>query len=637
MLQSIREHLTGWIAGFIITLLVIPFAFWGINDYFHLAGDTYVAKVNDQEISAGQLRQAYEQRYAQLRQMFGDRFDPSMIDTDQLRKEMLDQMINRAVLEQHVREMGYHVGNQQLLDAIRQIPAFQQDGKFSSDLYKARLATQRMSPAQFEASYRGSLALNQIQQSVVSSAFVTNSQFAEAIRLRKQERKVSYVAVKADRFAKDVSLNDADIQAYYDAHSKQYMTPEKVTLGYLELSGDSLAAGMNVDEAKLKKRYQAEVKKLQGQEQRKARHILLSVPSDATDQTWKDTRAKADDLIKQLKGGADFAALAKKYSDDPGSAKKGGELGWVDAGTMVKPFDKALFDLKKGEISKPVRTRYGIHIIQLEDVRKPKVPSFAEEKDKLAKEMLKSEVDDAYYDKAEKLTDLTYTNPQSLQPAADQLNLKIQQVSGVTRDSGDGIASNAKVRKAAFSSDVLKDGQNSDPVELGHNHVVVIRVLDHTAATQKPLSAVRDQVVSALTQEKAMQAAQKAAQKLVADAGDQGDLAAAAKADGFSATEPKFLAHGAQAVPAGLMQAVFAAPRPKGSPYLGTTQLQDGYAAFTITDVKAGDPATLTAAERKSMRGGMTRRAGSSQFGAYVAELRRQAEVDINQDVLNQQ
>ncbi|MGD8689586.1 MAG: SurA N-terminal domain-containing protein [Gammaproteobacteria bacterium] len=636
MLQSIRDHISGWIAWAIILLLSVPFALWGINQYFSASAPDYVAKVNGQEISIQNYRQAYQNQYQRLEQMFGNNFNPDMIDEKGLHKQVLEQLINRELLRQKISAEKYRVGADKLTDAIQSLPAFQINGKFSLDVYRTRLPQMGLTAAGFEQSYRQSLEMQELQNGITRSAFATDTGVNEQVALEKEQRKVGYLTVPEKAFEGQIKLTDDDIQAYYKAHQDKYMTTETVSLAYLELNSKTLADNIQLTDTELKDYYNQNKQQFMTPKRVRAEHILIAPQGDGKDADDK-ARAQAEDILKQLDKGADFATLAKKYSADPQSAKKGGDLGWVEKGTLVAPVEKALFDMKKGQVQGPVKSQFGYHILKVTDIDEPDIKSFDQVKDQIAADLKKKKVEDKFYDVGEQLADLTYSNPDSLSKAANTLGLEIKTVTGVSHDNGTGIASSDKVREAAFSDAVLNQGLNSDPIELGDQHVVVIRVKSHQPSEPKPLEDVRSDIVTALTVQKATRLAADKARSLADAIASGKSLQEAVDAGYIEVHEATFVPREGNHLPSQLNRAIFDAPRPRADkPVVDTVALQSGDSAvFRLEAVKAGDPSSLDKKDRDNRLRQLARQHGNSEFQAYIKDLRSRAEIEIREQALS--
>lgn len=631
VIQAIRDNVPKWITAVILALLVGPFALWGINSYFTASTDNSVAKVNGDEVTPADFQRAYQSQYARLQQMFGANFKPGMIDERQLRAQTLDHLIGETLLNQQAVSQHYAISNAQLVEDVQKMAAFQVDGKFSPQVYRSTLEASGLSPVAFEQRYRQSLSVQQLQEALQDSAIATPAELAASVAVRDQQREVAYLTLPASRFLDAVTVSDADITAYYKAHEKEFMTPEKVTLAYVELDEANLAKDVQADDASLKALYQQQLSSYQQAEARQARHILFAV-SGNDPKADAAAKAQAEDVLKQLKAGGDFAKLAARYSQDPGSAKNGGDLGMVEHGVMVKPFEDALFAIKQpGDIAGPVRTQFGYHLIQLESVRAPTVKPFDEVKAGLATDYQKKKADDEYYNLGDQLANLAYEHPDSLGPVSQQLKLPIGTVVDVTRDAGTGIAANEEVRKTAFSDALLTQGDNSEPIQLGPNHAVVIRVQGHVTSEAEPLTLVRDRIVATLKQQHAQQAAAQKADELINDIGKGGDPVALAKSAGASFTAARFLGRNENGVPPALLAAVFAAPAPTGGRSLKAVTLDNGdQAVMILSAAKPGDVSALTDTQRTTALQDLSREDGAKDFAAYLANLRAQAKVSIN-------
>src|SRR5579859_3444944 len=511
VIQALRDNMPKWITAVILVVIIGPFALWGINSYFTASTDNSIATVNGDPISPADFERAYQGQYARLQQFYGPSFKPGMIDEKQLRQQVLDGLINETLLNQQVAKQHYSVSDSRLIDAIQKIPAFQVGGKFSPQAYSSALAASGMSPTEFETRDRQGMEVGQVQDSIQNSSIATPGELTAEVAARQQQREISYIQLNTVYLLGAQQVSDADVAAYYKAHGNEFMTPEKVSLAYVELDEANLAKQVQPSDADLQAQYQQQLDKFKQDESRDARHILVAVKG-GDPKADAAAKAKADDILKQLKAGADFAKLAQQYSDDTGSAKQGGELGNVTRGIMVKPFEDALFAMQKpGDIAGPVKTQFGYHIIQLEGIKAAAQKPFSEVRAQLAADYQKKKADDEYFSLGDQLANLAYEHPDSLDAVSKQLNLPVQTVDDVTRDGGTGLAANADVRKAAFSAQVLNQGNNSAPIQLGPNHAVVVRIKGHIPSEPKPLDEVHTQIASILKQQRATEAASKLA------------------------------------------------------------------------------------------------------------------------------
>jgi len=639
VIQALRDNMPKWITAVILVVIIGPFALWGINSYFTASTDNSIATVNGDPISPADFERAYQGQYARLQQFYGPSFKPGMIDEKQLRQQVLDGLINETLLNQQVAKQHYSVSDSRLIDAIQKIPAFQVGGKFSPQAYSSALAASGMSPTEFETRDRQGMEVGQVQDSIQNSSIATPGELAAEVAARQQQREISYIQVNTVYLLGAQQVSDADVAAYYKAHGNEFMTPEKVSLAYVELDEANLAKQVQPSDADLQAQYQQQLDKFKQDESRDARHILVAVKG-GDPKADAAAKAKADDILKQLKAGADFAKLAQQYSDDTGSAKQGGELGNVTRGIMVKPFEDALFAMQKpGDIAGPVKTQFGYHIIQLEGIKVAAQKPFSEVRAQLAADYQKKKADDEYFSLGDQLANLAYEHPDSLDAVSKQLNLPVQTVDDVTRDGGTGLAANADVRKAAFSAQVLNQGNNSAPIQLGPNHAVVVRIKGHIPSEPKPLDEVHTQIASILKQQRATEAASKLAIGLSQEVQKGADPGAVAKGrGGVSYVKPDFVGRNQTGVPNQLLTAAFQAPDPAtAGRTVETVALDNGdQAVLLVTAVKPGDASALDAQQRQQQMQNLSREDGSAEFAAYMAHLRKQAKIIVNTKNLEQ-
>jgi len=631
MLQQIRDHLTGWVAVLIFAPLILAFALWGIQNY-HVGGGSYAAKVNGEEISLEEVRDAVRNRVAMFERIAPNGLTPAQ--EAQIRADVVNGFVQREVLSQRARKQGYRVSDAEVIKAIHEIPQFQADGKFDRGAYERMLALQGYSPNSFEASMRQDLSLQQLSNGVLRSAFATPDELRRRIELEDEQREVTYAVFPAAAHAAELTIADADVQARYEADKTRYVNPETVSIEYLELRADQLTSEAEVSETEIRDQYEAEVAsgRFQKPEERQARHILFKLEG----QDEAAVQAKAEALLQRARAGEDFATLARENSQDESTAKDGGELGWVTRDMMVAPFSEALFAMTEPKtFSEPVKSDFGLHIIELEGVRGGETQPYEEVHDALAQELKQRRADSLFYDRAEKLGQLAFENRDSLEPVAQEMGLTVQRVDGVTRQQGDGIASEDSVRTAAFGENVLESGENSDLVELGEGRAVVLRVADRTPEAQRPLEEVRPEIEAQLRAEGATARTEAIAADALTKLREGATLEQLAADNKGEYHATGFV--GRKAGPPELVKAVFAAPKPNGgAPYQGQIALGNGdRAVFVISAVHTGTSPTATVEQRQVRRNDLARQRGNADLAAYVAELQAQASVVMSQEQLS--
>lgn len=632
MLQLLRGKKSGLFVKIALVLITIGFSFFGIESYFVSTTNTSVAKVGKAEISQDQFRDSLNRARQRMIQQTGGALDAAYFERPEVKHQILDQMIKEKLLLNANESLGVTVPATRLRDEIMAIPAFQVDGQFNQDQYRAALASQGMTPVGFEERVREEMSMRELPLQIGSTALVTDAQVDTYLRLKDQQRDFRYI--KLDKpAAQNTEVAADEIEAYYKAHSGDFMVPERVALDYLELDASKLDVNLTPDDATLKERYEKEKARFVSNEERLASHILIKVAGKGGPDEQKQALAKAEDIEKQLKDGKDFAALAKQDSADLGSKAQGGDLGWLDKGTTDEAFETALFALNKGEVSAPVLTSEGYHIIQLRDVRPGKTRSFEEVKPELAKQFAESERERVYSEKAGKLTDLTYQDPSSLDTAAKQLDLKVQKTALFARQGGaEGLAANPAVVKAAFSDAVLVQNNNSDPIDLGANHVVVVRIAEHKPSTPIPLDEVRDQVRGRIIAERVSKEAKAHADALFAELGKGETLDQLAAAQKLKVEEQKGIGRDAANVDSALVKAAFEMARPQDKPGTRLVALGgDAYALVELVKVVDGDPSKLDAKTKEAARNTLAEGSGSEAVREFLAALRRDTKITVSE------
>lgn len=640
MLSEIRDRATGWIAYVIVGIIIIPFAFWGVNEYFAGGEDVVVATVGDAEIQQADYRRELDNRRAQMRRMLGENFQPELANSPAFKRGVLEDLITRRLLDQHADEQGYRVGDELLAERIRSNPRFQLNDQFSPDAYRSAVAQMGLNEAGFEAAFRRQIVLEQVAAGVRESAFVTPEQSERLLELLLQERRFDHAVLEAAEFIDGIEVSDAEIRTEYEENPDRYRTPERMRLEYVELSVDELAASISVDEAEIQQAYEREQDRFTTDPVRHASHILIETGSGADEEERREALEKARGLLDQIRDGADFAELAKEHSDDPGSAAKGGDLGRIESGSMVEPFEEALFALdSEGAVTDPVRTRFGFHLIKLTEYEPAEVKPLEEVREQLVREERTRQAEAQFLDQAETFRNISYEQPQSLEPVVEQLDLEIQSTDWFTRNQGTGIAEEPQVREAAFSDDVYSEGLNSQAIELDINSLVVVRVLDKEPASVRPLDEVRTDIEAQLERRKAQQHVDSLGPAIVEELQSGSNWRSVMDEYGLSAetiTWSRGRSRGTDGPHPALVDAVFSAPKPSGEqPVPGGVALGDGdFALFRLIEVTEGDVSEASEELRQRVDETLLRRRGEDMLEQFIADLREQADVNIKEQAL---
>ncbi|TJY60989.1 hypothetical protein E4T66_10110 [Sinimarinibacterium sp. CAU 1509] len=628
MLQQIRDRTTGLIAGFIVALIAIPFAFFGIDSFRSDGGDPVVAKVGGQKIYESQFKRSFDQRYQQLVSLMGESFRADMLDQNRLRKSVLDEMTRETMLKQFTAKEGYQVDDATVFTALSSDPAFQSDGKFDPETYRSVLARAGYTAERYEQQLRDTLEVNQMRDAVVETAFVTDAQLDQALSLDNEERTVQYALFETARYRDRVNVTQDEIQKRYDDTRESYQAPERIKLAYLELSPSSVPETSAPGDDVLKVLYDAEKdSRFKTREERKASHILMTFGAD------KDAaHKKIEEIAKQLADGADFATLAKQSSEDPGSKASGGDLGWVSRGQMVDAFEKALFSLDAGQVSAPVETEFGWHLIRLDEVKPSITRSFddPEVKKELTELFVNRERQQRFQEMSEKLEQLAFENTASLDPVAEALGLKVQTTDWFTRDGGSGVAANEAVKTAAFSTEVLQDGENSKPLPLGDNRMVVIRKAEYDPPRQKSLEEVADLVRDQLINERARSMAAQDAEEVINAVNAGTAFQEIVSAKNGELRNPGAIRRDDKQVESLIVTEVFKMPRPaEGKSRYAQTTLGDGsHAVIALNAVStAATPVTSEARETRSRR--LRDVVAGGEFASYLDVIKSTVGVEL--------
>jgi len=632
MLQSLRDKMQGWPAIVVLGIAVFAMSFFGIEGYFSSQSETFVAKVGKREVSQQQYQDTMNRIRQQQRAQMGDQFDPSVFDKPEFKQQVVDELIGQQLLLQANEDLGMRVSDQSLRDTIASNPAFQVDGQFNADMYRAQLAAAGMTPDMFQNNIRTSLESGLLPDAVSGSTIVTQVDIDRYLDIKLQRRDVRYFVLPHEAPV-DSQVTDAQVQDYYKAHQADFMNPEQVSLKYIEVNGADLKPESPPSDEDLKKRYQDEIARFGLPEEREVSHILINVPKNATPAQQKAALDKAEKIAAEATP-QNFAKLAQQDSDDVGSRLTGGDLGWLQKGVTNPAFESAMFALQKGQISKPVLSDEGYHIIYLRDVRSGQTKPFEQVRDQLLKEATAADRDRAYNDAAGKMTDLTSQNPGSLEPAAQALQLQVKETPLFGHNGGEGIAANPKVIAAAFSNDVLNSGNNSSLIDLSKTDSVVVRLDKHVPASAKPIAEVHDAIVQKILDQRIADAAKQKAEVLAQRLNKGEDMATLAKAEHADVQTVTQAQRVQQGVPQPILDQAFVTPHPvDGKPQYADVSMGNGaYAVLAVDKVEGGDLSKLTEDDRRQLYRQMVQAYGGVETQGFIDMLKARTKIQIAKD-----
>ena len=585
MLLQIREKVSGWIAYGIIFLISIPFALFGVNSYLGGGEVPPAAIVNGDEISLQDLDRAYANYRQRLSQLFGGRVPDSFGTENEMRDHVLGQLIEEFATRQYVDEKRYRVGDAALGEAIREMEVFHTDGQFDPARYQAQLRSIGASALGFEQELRSNQALNQFRAGIQDTAFVTPLQEKQFASLANQSRKIRTLGYSAD--VTNIEIGEEEIVERYEALPDRFKTPEQLKIDYIEVNLDSIRESIVVDESSSRARYEESLDNYTTPEIRNASHILIKIDDTVDSDT---ALARINELESRLEQGESFADLAIEFSEDPISAAEGGNLGDIERGFMVQAFENSLFGLQVGETSEPVKTTFGWHLIKLHEVSGGESQTFESVREEIESEIATELAESQIFDLVDSLANLAYEQPDSLLPASEQLELELQTSDWFDRGSGSGIATNPRVRQAAFSGDVYQQGLNSEAIELDDNRVLFLRINEIKASELRPMDEVRGQIRQELILSALREQNQKDGEQALESLRAGESLDELAEQWGTSVTDHGFITRSSEDVELQVKNAAFTMQKPgDGVVYQGVLSAGGDYNIIELSAVVSSD------------------------------------------------
>ena len=639
MLTAIREKATGWIAWVIAILITVPMALWGINSYFEGASEIAVATVNDEEIPVYTYQQDLRQQSQILSQRLGSGFDPEMLETQGIRDDVLDQLINNQLLTQYTTGENFRVTDSQLQKLLVSHPSFQVDGKFDLEQYEAILRSNGFSPQSFEQYQRVTEANRQLFVGIAESGFITTEEQTRIVALQTQRRVAQYVVI-SPQIASEIEVSAEEIEAYYEKNQDRFNTEERIKVDYIDLSVDSLVETIQPSEAEIEAHYEESKEKYKTAESRKARHILIAADADLSAEERQDKKDSAQGLLIRAQAGEDFADLAKEFSEDPGSGKNGGDLGVINRGQMVKPFEDTVFSMEEGDIEGLVETQFGFHIINLTEFRESSQKPLDEVMAQVVDELSRIQGEDLFADLAESFKNLVFESPDTINGAADALDLEVQQSDWFTINSGAGIATESAVRRAAFEQDVKQDGFVSSAIEIGFEQLVAVQKIDFEPVILQSLESVKEEVEQIIFAEKAQDEVVKRGSEMLTELQQQPlthtQWQNRIEEKNLEIKDLPLSKDEYESALIALAQAVFSSPRPDSEKVSsGGVLLANGeYAIYSIQEIINGSIDDVDESVKTNIDATALAREGAEVFAEFLIMLRDAADVVIFEEQL---
>jgi len=608
----------------VLAIIILPFAFWGVDSYTRSSNRAEVAAtVNGAKITQQELANALRQQQDRLRQQMGANFDPAMLDSPEIKRSVMENLVAQRLMLERARNVRLVVTDEQVARVIGGIAAFQDGGKFDKRQYETVLANQGMSPLAFEARLRDDLLWQQMQDAYLQNGYASNSVAENVIRLNEQQRTVSVAAVSFQPFIAQAKADVDALKKYYNQNMQEFQVGEQAKVEYVRFAIDDLLARIEVSNEELHKYYDEHQSEFGTPEERRAAHILISVPADSPQAQQGAAREKSEQLLQQVrKTPAKFAELAKLNSQDPGSAASGGDLGFIGRGMMVKPFEDAVFALNAGEISALVKTDFGYHIIKLIAVKPSRALPFGEARDNILTKLRQQKSADKYVDLAEKFSNTVYEQSDTLKPAADLIGAKTDHSGWLTNGVDAGGPWTSKMLQAIFNDEVVKNKRNTVAIEVAPNTLVAARVLEYKPAAVRAFAEVQGMIQQKLLRQNALELATGQGKAMLAQLQSGG--------------KPKLSWGPVQTITraqygsldAGLVKKIFQANSAGLPQYVGVEVEQKGYLLARIEAVKDGDPAGDEKRARYAQQ--LRQLTGEEMFRAYLSDARQSAAIKMN-------
>ena len=621
MLQNIRDNSQGLVAKFIIGLIIIPFALFGIDSLVGGGGPAAVATVNGEDITLIELDQVLNLERRRLLNRMGENADPSMLTDELLRGPVLDNLIQQKLLIQAATDESVVVSPVAIDQAIVSMSEFQESGQFSPQLYQNILRSNGYTPAYFKQLMSNNMATNQLNAGIAGSAFVTEAELGLVASIVGQQRSFRYFILPRDKVASQISIDDQQVQSYYEANIESFQSEDQVKLEYIELKQQDFFKPVSEDI--LQQAYEEDMESFVTQEERRVSHILIEISDEAA------AKVRVESLVAKLNNGESFEALATEFSDDRGSARNGGDLGYTQGDTFPAEFEAALAKLAVEQVSAPVLTDAGFHLIKVTEIKRGDKPSFDDRKLVLTQRIQLAAAEAEFIKTVENLRDLVF-NSEGLSVPAQELSLELNQSGLIGHSTASGSLANTQVLAAAYSADVLEDGNNSEVLELASDHFMVINVIEHQPPAAKPLTKVKAGIIARLSAEQSTELALKLSEDFIAALSSGISLEEVAKAEGYEWQVQQNVTRNTGSVEPGLLTAIFAIPSAGNTVVNKAVSLTNGdVAVIQLEEVESGSLEQLSIAERRGLKQELERASGSRSMANFISLLRNNAEINI--------
>jgi len=629
MLQLIRDRTQGLVVGVIVFFICITFALFGIQKYLDAKGSVVVAEVNGEEIGLTDFQRTFQQLRQRAQAMFGEAFDPELWAGDEAKMNALNFLIDERLILQAVDKANIRASDAQVAEYIRTSPQFQEDGVFSAELYKRLIRSIGFSELSFEQQVRKDLVVNQLRAGIAATAFTTADELQTLEQYQQQTRNVGFAIMGVEAFREGISPQPDELETYYRENAENYRVEEKVSLSYLDLSIESLMKDIQFDDTQLQAYYDANKALYTVQEERNANHILVQVPRDASPEEEQKAREKAVKLREKALAGESFETIARETSDDIGSRTDGGETGFFGRGVMAPEFEQAVFAMKEGEISEPVRTDFGFHIIRLKEIKPGGIKSFEDAKPEITRTYQREKAEALFFEQAEQLAELAYEHPDTLDVAAETLGLTVQKTGLIPRSKVSELLT-PRVTEAAFEPEVLVEGLNSEPIDVSNGRIIVVRVNEHEPSRIPSFDEVVDVVTTDFIDARARAAVDARGDEIVKQLNDGADLQATLAAEKLKWEDVPDAGRDSAKLNRAIARAAFrlAVPTADKVVYAGVPMGTGDYAVIGVSNVKMPPVEHLSSSDINQLRRDVSADRTAVAWRDFVDLLKTDADIE---------
>ncbi len=633
MLRDIKQQSSGLGFKIIMGLIIISFVFWGVGNSLISSSNDSAAVVNGEKITITDFNQANQAQKNRLKNQFGDNLGTEYFDSENFKRGVLNQIVNSELLKQEAEKFNYDVSPKTIKDYIESSAGLQIEGKFSKEAYANYLRQVNKSAELLQRDIKEDIKGTALPKMVTQSAFSLKSEVENQYKLSKQKRNFSFIEISSNDYKDLVTVTEEEANNYYKEFGSDFMTLEQVSVNYIELSTADLLDDIQVSDEEIQNYYDAKKETLMTGEKRKASHILLPVTDNA-----EEVKVEIEKVAKRIADGEDFAEVAKEVSQDPGSAKDGGDLGWVSKGDMVEAFDEKLFSMSAGEVSEPVLSSFGYHIIKLEEVKSPEIPTLESLKEDLITELKQDKAEELFLNTADELSTLIVDADNVLEIAAEDSGLEIKSTELFSLGMGKGIAANQIFQTTAFSDSVKVDNETSEMIDLGENHIAYVHIKEHIIPTIKPLDEVKDSIVAKLKAEKALEMAkQKTNEFIEAINSEEKSLADVATELNKTVVEAKDVERVGSTHPFNLVKNVFSLKLIDDKPLVTSVESSSNAIAIVmLQSVQTADISGLTEDESKNISTQIQRTVSNNELSNITKNLRNNASINVNEKIFEE-